>query len=58
MSRVLEGKHVMSIATASGHAVQAPAYEELIARGHALVAGFAERAAQCRVLGQHLNGGR
>src|SRR5258708_4556585 len=37
----------MSIATASGHAVEAPAYEDLIARGHALVAGFADRAAQC-----------
>jgi alkylation response protein AidB-like acyl-CoA dehydrogenase len=39
----------MSLATDSGHAVAAPAYEDLIARGHALVAGFAERAAQCEV---------
>jgi alkylation response protein AidB-like acyl-CoA dehydrogenase len=37
----------MSIATVSGHAVKAPAYEDLIGRGHALVSGFAERAAQC-----------
>ena len=37
----------MDLATASGHAVKAPAYEDLIARAHALVAGFADRAAQC-----------
>jgi alkylation response protein AidB-like acyl-CoA dehydrogenase len=34
----------MSIATA---VVEAPAYDELIARGHALVPAFAERAARC-----------
>ena len=37
----------MSIATVSGHAVKTPAYEDLIARGHTLVSGFADRAAQC-----------
>ena len=37
----------MSPATASGHAIEAPSYEDLIARGQALVAGFADRAAQC-----------
>ena len=37
----------MSTATASADAVKAPAYEDLIARGHALVPDFAERAAQC-----------
>ena len=36
----------MSIAAASVGAVQAPAYEELIARGQALVPEFAERAAK------------
>ena len=37
----------MSVATASGHAVETPAYEGLIARGHALVSDFADRAAKC-----------
>jgi len=36
----------MSIAAASVR-VEAPAYDELIARGHALVPQFAERAARC-----------
>jgi alkylation response protein AidB-like acyl-CoA dehydrogenase len=43
----------MSIATASAGAVKVPAYEDLIARGQALVPDFADRAAQtetdCRV---------
>src|SRR4051812_7790814 len=52
VGQTIEGKRAMSLvtgslATASGHAVKAPAYEDLIARGQALVAGFAERAAQC-----------
>ena len=38
----------MSIATASDHAVKVPSYEDLVARGHALVADFADRAAQCK----------
>ena len=37
----------MSIATASGHVVETPAYESLIARGHALVSDFADRASKC-----------
>jgi alkylation response protein AidB-like acyl-CoA dehydrogenase len=37
----------MSVATASAGAVRAPAYQDLIARGHALVPDFAGRAAQC-----------
>ena len=37
----------MSIATASGHAFETPAYENLIARGHALVSDFADRASKC-----------
>jgi alkylation response protein AidB-like acyl-CoA dehydrogenase len=37
----------MSIATASVGAVEAPPYDDLIARGHALVPDFADRAAQC-----------
>jgi resorcinol 4-hydroxylase (FADH2) len=37
----------MSIATASVGAVEAPAYEDLIARGHALIPDFAGRATQC-----------
>jgi alkylation response protein AidB-like acyl-CoA dehydrogenase len=37
----------MSIATASVGAVEVPAYEDLIARGHALVSEIADRAAQC-----------
>jgi len=37
----------MSIATASVGAVEAPAYESLIARGHALIPDFADRAPQC-----------
>src|SRR4051812_45073029 len=47
VGQTIEGKRAMSLATASGPAVKAPAYEDLIARGHALVAGFADRAAQC-----------
>jgi alkylation response protein AidB-like acyl-CoA dehydrogenase len=43
----IEGRHFMSVATASGHAVETPAYEGLIARGHALVSDFADRAAKC-----------
>ncbi len=37
----------MRIATASAGAAEAPTYEDLIARGHALVPHFAERAARC-----------
>jgi alkylation response protein AidB-like acyl-CoA dehydrogenase len=37
----------MSIAAASGHALATPDYDALIARGHALVADFAGRAAKC-----------
>ena len=37
----------MSIAAASLSVAEAPAYDELIARGHALVPQFAERAARC-----------
>ena len=37
----------MSIVTASVCAAPAPAYEDLIARGHALVPDFADRAARC-----------
>jgi alkylation response protein AidB-like acyl-CoA dehydrogenase len=37
----------MSIATASVGAVEAPAYEDLIARGHALIPEIADRASQC-----------
>ena len=37
----------MSIATVSAGAVETPTYEELIARGHALVPHIAERAARC-----------
>ena len=34
----------MSIANAF---VEAPAYEDLVARGHALIPDFADRAARC-----------
>ncbi|MGE0038996.1 MAG: acyl-CoA dehydrogenase family protein [Xanthobacteraceae bacterium] len=37
----------MSIATMSARAAEVPTYDELVARGHALVPYFAERAAQC-----------
>src|SRR5262249_55634349 len=37
-------RQAMSMATAF---VEAPAYEDLIVRGHALVPGFADRAARC-----------
>jgi alkylation response protein AidB-like acyl-CoA dehydrogenase len=40
----LSGKKVMSFATAFA---EAPTYEDLIARGHALVPDFADRAARC-----------
>jgi alkylation response protein AidB-like acyl-CoA dehydrogenase len=37
----------MSITTASVGAVEAPAYEDLIARGHTLIPDIADRAVQC-----------
>ena len=37
----------MNVATASVHTAKAPAYDDLIARGHALVQDIAGRAAQC-----------
>src|SRR5690242_18791658 len=37
----------MSTATVSVRAVEAPTYEELVARGRALVPVFADRAVQC-----------
>jgi alkylation response protein AidB-like acyl-CoA dehydrogenase len=37
----------MTLATAPGRIVEAPAYNDLVLRGHGLVAGIADRAAQC-----------
>jgi resorcinol 4-hydroxylase (FADH2) len=37
----------MTVATATGRAGEVPPLAELVARGHGLVAGIAERAAQC-----------
>jgi alkylation response protein AidB-like acyl-CoA dehydrogenase len=41
------GKQTITTATTPAHAVETPAYEDLVARGHALVERIADRAAHC-----------